>query len=188
MTLGYPRTFDGVVRPLTTTLQSYKWFASRDSLWWGYVHYQYNSISPDTLFIAGIFDGTLGTIEPPNITRKALLEIKFDTVKTAFGTLEFDTTSRYIHSQTTLFVSRRGIEMRVNFKKGIITVANSGSCEDMNGDGDLTIVDIVQALNCASLKESKCARTWAMSDVTVLLRRLFYDGSMQPLIPPAPCE
>lgn len=115
MTLSHPRDFDGVVTPLTGTLQFYiaKVFNGNG----------YNSSSPDTFAVAGFFDPLdITSLEPPNWTRKALLEIKFDTVLAgpAGGTVEFDNT--WIRSYASSFVDHNYEDIKPNFVKGTITV------------------------------------------------------------------
>ncbi len=70
MTLSWPRTFNGVVRRLTTTLQGVT----------GVNTQRYNGISPDTFVVASFYEATDQSLEPPNLVRKAFWEIKFDTV------------------------------------------------------------------------------------------------------------
>jgi len=81
----------------------------------------YNSASPDSMLIAGGFDPTdPATIEPPNLlVRKALWDIKFDTVLVGGGTFELDT-GRVV--QNTLFTNTVPSDAPVNFVKAIITV------------------------------------------------------------------
>jgi len=127
MTLSHPRNFNGVVTPLTGTLQFYIAVIFSGN--------GYNSTSPDTFAVAGYYDPTdiATTAEPPNWTRKAFLEIKFDTVSAgpAGGTVEFD--NAYIRrgssSVYTCFVDLRATAIKPNFLKGTqnIMVPNSSS-------------------------------------------------------------
>lgn len=116
MTLSHPRNYDGVVTPLTETLQFYiesKIFNGNG----------YNSSSPDTFAVAGFFDPLdITSLEPPNWTRKAFLEIKFDTVTAgpAGGAVEFD--NAWIRNYATSFVDQRPEDIKPNFVKGTITV------------------------------------------------------------------
>jgi hypothetical protein len=114
--LSRPRTYSGVVHPLTTTLQYYQPFNGNN----------YNDASPDTIGIWGIWDPTnkTGTGEPPNLTRKAFLEIKFDTIRSNNGTVELDSTR--IRDNVISFFTQSGsqptVPVPVNFVKGTITV------------------------------------------------------------------
>lgn len=116
MTLSWPRNDTGVVRRLTATLQGFTLFAGN----------RYNSASPDTFAYAALFDpGNPDSYEPPNLTRKPFYEIKFDTVRTDTGRIVFDSsriTSPYGANSPTVFSTKRGSEIPVNFVRGIITV------------------------------------------------------------------
>ncbi len=113
MTLGYPRsdTSGAAVRRLTQTLQGMTIVASN----------RYNSVSPDSFTVASFFDSNDPTsVEPPNSSRKAFLEIEFDTIKTDSGRVVFDSAT-IVFGQTS-FVSIKNRDVPVNFVKGIITV------------------------------------------------------------------
>ncbi|MCI0405440.1 MAG: hypothetical protein L0Z48_08820 [candidate division Zixibacteria bacterium] len=115
MTLSRPRNFDGVVTPLTNSLQF--------SITKTFNGNGYNSSSPDTFAVAGFFDPQdVTSLEPPNWTRKAFLEIKFDTVSAgpAGGTVEFD--NAWIRSYASGFVDRRPEDIKPNFLKGTINI------------------------------------------------------------------
>ncbi len=120
MTLSHPRNFDGVVTPLTSSLQF-----SISKVFNGN---GYNSTSPDTFVVAGFFDPTdVTTLEPPNWTRKAFLELKFDTVSAgpAGGTVEFEPTAirpggySYVYPG---FVDLSPNDIKPNFLKGTINI------------------------------------------------------------------
>ena len=112
--------------------------------------------------IAGYYDPTnvAATAEPPNLLRKALLEIKFDTVKPASDpdiegsdTVYFDSALVIdgARKNRTSFVDLRGNAVSVNFKKGAVKVFSntllfSGSM-DSDGDGFLTMADYVLLKN-----------------------------------------
>jgi|GEM_PF-5900932 len=112
MTLSWPRSFSGVVTTLTTTLTNYQTFFGG----------KYNSSSPDSFSLAGLFDpqNKLATIEPPNTSRKAFWEIKFDSVRSNAGQIELDTAR--IFENYSSFAGYKGTNVKVNFVKGIITV------------------------------------------------------------------
>lgn len=109
--LSHPRSFAGVVVPQTTTLQGSKIFFGG----------KYNSTSPDSFLVSGIFDPLDPTsIEPPNAARKALWDIKFDTASaTANGIVEFDSAKV---NQNTGFTTTFPLDIPVNFVKSQITV------------------------------------------------------------------
>src|SRR3989304_7916505 len=112
MILSRPRSFSGVVAPLTETLR----FFSGTS-------FRYNSSSPDTFLLAAGFDGVdPATIEAPNPTRKAVWDIKFDTVTKVdpVGTVEFD--SGRVSGQTVYFTTTHLIDVPVHFVKSIFQV------------------------------------------------------------------
>jgi len=112
MILSRPRSFSGVVAPLTETLR----FFSGTS-------FRYNSSSPDTFLLAAGFDGVdPATIEAPNQTRKAVWDIKFDTVTKVdpVGTVEFD--SGRVSGQTVYFTTTHLIDVPVHFVKSIFQV------------------------------------------------------------------
>jgi hypothetical protein len=181
MSLAWPRTFDGVVTPLTAALNGYKFLNKQG----------YNGTSPDTFILALLYDPLdPSTCEYPNLTRKPFLEIKFDTVRANTGTLELD--SAFVERGTmwisrTVFVALDARTVNVNFVKGIITVVEPEPppCNDMNGDGSFTSSDIVGALNCVFLGVGDCGPISTPADVVKLLKFLF--SSPMPLIPPTPC-
>jgi len=115
----------------------------------------YNSASPDSFLIAGGFDPLdPTTTEPPNASRKALWDIKFDTVNAPLGTFEIDT-GRVV--QVTAFTNTVPQDKKVNFVKAVIIVdvppclfSNCGSAGgnvlygrpytfDFNTDSDPTV-------------------------------------------------
>lgn len=171
MTLARPRTFTGVIQPLTATLHAWTWFNGS----------KYNSVSPDTFLIAGMFDTSPETIEPPNAARKAIWEIKFDTVWSNAGTMEFDSVKFF--GNHTVFVDPQAHEKLANFVKRIITVASPPPCGDVNGDGQLTTYDLVQALNCVFFGVGNCGRISTPSGLIRLLNAAFRESAD----PPLPC-
>ncbi|MGH8005280.1 MAG: hypothetical protein ACRECJ_11220 [Limisphaerales bacterium] len=177
MTLARPRTFDGVVTRLTTTLGSWKTLSVS----------RYNSVSPDTFIMASFFDPeTQSGFEPPNLVRKAFWEIKFDSIWSATGTIALDSVKGF-GGLNVMLVSAAGKTVWVNFVKGTITVeAPPPPCNDMNGDGGFTTADIVETLNCVFLGVGDCGPISTPADVVKLLMSLF--SSPMPLIPPTPCN
>lgn len=131
--LAQPRSFSGVVNPLTNTL--------RGSTVISYARYRSNS--PDTFSVAGIIDGAdPATIEPPNASRKAFWELKFDSVWAVPGTFELDSVIydyRYIS-----FTNTVPQDLKVNFVKSVIAVAPKG---DLDLDFALTTADATLVLN-----------------------------------------
>ena len=136
MTLGWPRNFNGTVSRLTNTLAgSLVFFGAR-----------YHSNSPDSFYIAGVFDPLdPGTHEPPNAVRKPFWEIKFDTVKANLGTIEFDSGRT---TSSTGFTNTIPRDIAVNFVKSIVTVGLKG---DLNFDGAVSPADVVLELQCVYL-------------------------------------
>lgn len=111
--LARPRTFSGFVIPLTSTLNDTQFVNVSN----------YHSNSPDTFLVSGVFDSTnLSTVEPPNSTRKAFYDIKFDTVKSSLGTVQFD--SGKVGANTIQFSNLGGAAVKVNFREGIFTVVS----------------------------------------------------------------
>ena len=110
MTLGRPRNFNGTVSRLTNTLNgSLVFFGAR-----------YHSNSPDSFFVAGVFDPLVpSTHEPPNAVRKAFWEFKFDTVISYTGTLEIDTVRT---TSSTGFTNTVPRDVPVNFVKSRVEV------------------------------------------------------------------
>jgi len=147
MTLARPRNFDGMVNRLTTTLGAQRGSNPSPLTVPGRV---YNSVSPDTLaFFAGFDPLDPSTIEPPNVGRKALWEIKFDTVFNNAGTIEFDTT-RWSNGFAG-FTNTDPIDYRVNFIKSVITVVTNPLKGDLNLDGEVRVADVVLELYCVYL-------------------------------------
>ena len=121
MALAWPRNFDGVVTSLNTRLQN-----GVAKILNG-LHY--NSTPPDTFIVAMVYHplDVPGTAEPPNLVRKRILEIKFDSVWSNCGIVELDsalfrpTASHWIF---TSFVGLAPADVMVNFVKGTITVCD----------------------------------------------------------------
>ncbi len=129
-----PRNFFGVVNPLTNT---FRYFTAV-----GFPNYDNNS--PDFFSVAAGADGVdPSTIEPPNATRKAVWELKFDTVRAATGTFDLDSSANwYVY-----FTNTVPQDVRVNFLKSVITVVQAPK-GDLNLDFSLTAADIVLLINC----------------------------------------
>lgn len=112
MILSRPRNFAGVVAPLTSTLQGQKIVSTS----------KYNSTSPDSFLVAAGFDPLDSTtIEPPNASRKALWDIKFDTVVSSaqVGFVQFDS-GKVV--QSLQFTNTLPLDMPVNFVKSVFQV------------------------------------------------------------------
>ncbi len=132
-----PRSFLGFVSSLTNTLR----YNAATSF------ARYNSNSPDTFAVAAGFDpgnpNPVSTIEPPNAARKAIWELKFDSIWAARGTFELD--SSRVGSAQIFFSNTVPQDIKVNFVKSVITVAPKG---DFNLDFTLTAADVTLILNC----------------------------------------
>lgn len=112
MILSRPRTFNGMVIPLTGTL---RFFAAANVA-------RYNGISPDSFLVAAGFDPSDPTsIEPPNAVRKPIWELKFDTVSSQaqVGTVEFDSGRVTLSVQ---FTNTEPRDLEVHFVKGVFQV------------------------------------------------------------------
>ncbi len=168
MTLGRPRNVNGVLSILTNTLR--------------YVYVtnftRYNSASPDSFTLTGLFDPMdPATIEPPNLARKLFREIKFDSVFNSPGTIELDTAT--VISQTG-FTNTVPADLPVHFVKSVVTVGVKG---DLNGDGSLSAADAVMMKNCVFLGEAppggsglcdlNCDGMSSAADVVVELNAVF---------------
>ncbi|MCI0330790.1 MAG: dockerin type I domain-containing protein [candidate division Zixibacteria bacterium] len=137
--LGYPRTFTGVITPLTP---SFRYGVAT-------IFSKYDGISPDSFVIGAGADGTdPNTFEPPNGVRKAVWEIKFDSAITYNypGTFELD--SAVVSGQPGCYFTKISpvADLPVNFVKSVITVAYDKG--DMNEDGRITAVDIIWTILC----------------------------------------
>jgi len=107
-----PRTFNRVVVSLTTTLQTQRILNAA----------RYNSTSPDSFLVVGGFDPLdPETIEPPNSSRKALWDIKFDTVtsQAQVGFVQLDS-GRVVQPLT--FTNTLPFDHSVNFVKSVFQV------------------------------------------------------------------
>ncbi len=145
----------------------------------------YHSTSPDT-FSTGSFSpaGEDTTKEPPNSTRRALFEIKFDSVR-GLGQFVLDSTRVLANRcRFTRVPSGQGVE--VNFVRGIITVHSPKG--DVDLDGELTASDVIASMNNyflgipppagASFCDIDCDGP-SVSDI-VLLMLLVFLGYNQP--------
>jgi hypothetical protein len=139
MTLGRPRNFNGVVSRLSNTLTGTSAFNFS----------RYHSTSPDSFRLSVVYDPLQpASIEPPNAVRKPFWELKFDTVFTNLGTIEFDTGTVI---QNTRFTNTVPQDIPVNFVKSIITVGLKG---DLNLDGEVRPADVVLELQCVYLGDT----------------------------------
>lgn len=151
--LARPRNFSGVVNRLTNTLPYYPVCS--------YGCFDYDGMSPDAFLLGSGFDPTLidppngdsvnESIEPPNAVRKAIWEIKFDSVLPGSGTIEFDTARV---TSSTGFTNTIPRDIPVNFEKSIITVMPKG---DFNLDGALSATDVVEILSAVFSPEAPAA-------------------------------
>jgi hypothetical protein len=131
-----PRTFLGIVSPLTNTLRYYTVIS----------YGSYTSTSPDTFMVGAGFDPeNPATIEPPNTTRKAIWELKFDSVLFAAGSFELDSTS--IANLPATFITMKPVDFQVNFHKSVVIVPSAPK-GDLNWDLAVTFTDVGFTLNC----------------------------------------
>ncbi len=117
--LGYPRNFAGTASRLTSTLGNSLVFSPL-----------VNSTSPDSAVWSAFWDpNDTSTAEPPNATRKAFWELKFDTIKTQLGQAYID--SANIFDNRVGFVSMNGNTVGVNFIRGFVLI-DIGGCVIVN--------------------------------------------------------
>ncbi len=106
------RIFSSVISFLTTTLPNGAPFNAT----------AYNSTSPDIFSTGSFFSaGDDASKEPPNATRKAMFEIKFDSV-TGLGQFRLDSTTQ-LANKCRLNRVPAGAAVNVNYVPGVITVA-----------------------------------------------------------------
>ncbi|MGE5692510.1 MAG: dockerin type I repeat-containing protein [Candidatus Zixiibacteriota bacterium] len=142
MTLAHPRTFSGAVNRLTSTVGVQRVIE----------FHRYHSNSPDSLYIATGFDPLDdATKEPPNSVRKALWEIKFDSVFNNIGTIEIDSN---FPGHRSGFTNTVPADIPINFVKAVITVERKG---DLNLDGIVSPADVVLELYCVFLNQAPAA-------------------------------
>ena len=178
MTLARPRTGNGCMSRLTTTLGGS----------YGIIGGRYHSNSPDSFYIEGVFDplNYYTSVEPPNPVRKALWEIKFDTVRANLGTIEFDSVFYYWPggvSFTAYDDQGQPYSFPANFVKSVITVGLKG---DLNLDGGVSPADVVLELQAVYLGEIPAAGLSACdlncdgqvtaADITVMLNFKYLTG------------
>lgn len=109
--IGRPRNFNGAISMLSGTLNGNRIF-----------NFRYNSATPDSFLFSGLFDPLdPATIEPPNATRKAIWEIKWDSVRSGGGTVEIDT-GRVVQSTVFTTAAVNPADLPVNFVKGLFWV------------------------------------------------------------------
>ncbi len=113
--LNSPRSFNGTINRLTSTLGNNTVFSS-------FV----NDTSPDSAIWAAFWDpNDTSTAEPPNAARKAIWEIKFSHSSDSAGQVQID--SAVIFSNRVRFVNIGVNSVRVNFVKSIVAI-NPGGC------------------------------------------------------------
>lgn len=137
--LGRPRNINGVLNRLTTTLRFFTVVGVAG----------YNSTSPDSFNVAGVYDPTdLSTAEPPNPVRKPFYEFKYDSVTTVVlpGEVEFDLSG--VVNQPTGFVDVLSQDVPVNFKNGITQV------------GVPLQLDLISPANAAVVPDSRPTFVW----------------------------
>ena len=121
--LGYPRTFNGTITRLSSTLGNSLTFSPF-----------LNNASPDSAIWSAFWDpNDTTTAEPPNSSRKAFWELKFDTVRANLGQVQVD--SAVIFDNRVHFVSIGGNSAEVNFTKSIVTVDIFGCGNPTNCGG-----------------------------------------------------
>jgi hypothetical protein len=183
MTLAWPRTFKGVTGALNTPLQNGH---NR-----GLNGFHYNSVTPDTFILWMIYEPTdiPGSSEPPNLMRRRILEIKFDSVKSNLGALELDSAFVKHPSGPVLSTSFVGplldpLDIEVNFVKGIITVAEPAR-GDMDGNGAFTLLDVTLLTNCVFVEggyqpraDATCDGVASPADVVAILRKVFLEYAL----------
>ena len=181
MTLAWPRDFEAVVGSLNSPLQKglTKVFVSR------------NGTPPDSFSITALWNprSWSGTVEPPNLVRKRLLEIKFDSVLSNEGEVELDSAFWHLNGSdiSTGFVIYRDsdyMDLPVNFVKGVITVAEPAR-GDMDGNGAFTALDVILLSNCVFVKEGyqpradlTCDGAVSPADVVAILRKVFLEAQL----------
>jgi len=180
LTLAWPRTFDSVVTSLTSTLQGFKALNAQ----------RYDGVSPDTLLMGGIYNGSPETAEPPNLTRKPFWEIRFDTIRSSAGSIELDSAlivygSGYnLHANRTDFVDKYANTVSPNFVKGIVIVEIPAPCIakrlDLKEDGALDLSDVVLLINCAFSGKGDCKEIFTAADVVILLNFIFLGNAPPP--------
>ena len=175
--VGRPRVFSGVINPLVGL--RYGTAAGFGS---------YHSDSPDTFLVYGQFDpADPTTLEPPNPIRKAIWEIKFDTVLNNLGTIELDSGTYSSFGYTTEFVPINPIiDMPVNFLKGVLTVPSYRK-GDLNQDVALSPADVVWILNCVMLQmpppggvsscDLNCDGMGTPADIVLELNAVFLEAA-----------
>ncbi|MGH8004631.1 MAG: hypothetical protein ACRECJ_07910, partial [Limisphaerales bacterium] len=134
------RTFGAIITPLGPSLRFIQ--AANTS--------RYKGSSPDTFLVGAGFDPAEPdtSIEPPNSVRKAVWQIKFDTIYSNLGTFELDSTYFYFNFGPT-FTNTEPRDMPTHFVKSVITVAYPKG--DLNQDVALSPADVVLILNCVML-------------------------------------
>ncbi len=131
-----PLTFGSVVNNLTNTL---RYFTAANFV-------AYNDVSPDSFRLAAGFDGTdPATIEPPNVVRKPVWELKFGHSSDSLGQVLFYPS--ILAGRVSGFVDTRPVDLNVNFLPGVLTVEPQKGDLNLGGD-DVTGADIVWEIRC----------------------------------------
>ena len=141
MNLSHPRTFGGIVEPLTNTLRH----NPSDDL---------SGFPGPFKLAAGANPGDASTVEPPNAVRKAVWEIKYDTIYVNSGnpgsvTVAYDSATL---GTTTHFTNAAAVKLPVHFLAGLVTISIANY--DMDLDGAVSAADVVRMLQCVFLEVS----------------------------------
>ena len=130
-------TFYSVVSNLTNTLHYNE----------GDIFVGYNETSPDFFVLAAGFDGiNPETIEPPNLVRKPVWELRFRRTLDVMGQILLYSYLRCGQTSYDYFTNTQPRDIPVNFLPGVITVEYLKG--DLNGDVMLSAADVVLILNC----------------------------------------
>ncbi|MGH8005283.1 MAG: Ig-like domain-containing protein [Limisphaerales bacterium] len=114
--LNTPRTFNGTINRLTSTLGNSFVFSPF-----------INDASQDSAVWSGFWDpNDTSTAEPPNSTRKAIWEIKFSHSSDSMGMVQMD--SATIFDNKLQFVSVNGEAVNANFAVGTIFIFENITC------------------------------------------------------------
>ena len=153
-TLAHPRTFEGVVIPLSGSFAA----GTADFSF-------YHSDSLDTFLLSS----STSSAEPPNSIRKGIWAIKFDTVRAILGSLELDSKT-FPPNVEIGFVDQMGRSVEVNFVKSRITVdlppvRHFGSFCDFGPSGELYCQP---GGSCQFYLNPACKGDWTFSVVSGL--------------------
>jgi uncharacterized repeat protein (TIGR01451 family) len=118
--LAYPRTFQGMVTPLTNFFDSGSVAAT----------HKYNGVSPDSFHLeASQYYST--EVETPNASRKGIWDIKFDSVTGSCGQILFDSLASGFFDNTVHFTDLNFRRLPVHFAAGVVTVNAVPAMQDL---------------------------------------------------------